>query len=579
MSLSCSFNIKVENITDIIGKDTFKNLTQEECESVITQLMSSYNLTQEALLDNKYKSDIINAIKRGREEASKAALANIETEMQHILKNAPRDSEGNLLAPNGKKSNLTERQYAQVRTKAFKDWFGDWEKGLIVQQDDKSYYRGQYDEPIIDKDGNLRLKGRKDDLYNRVGYSVETGVSATTDMITANEYGETRYQAYISDIEDKYGELDNSWEKEEKINEIIEHGYYLIQFPKNIANQIINEAGEVKIVGDIVIPKGQYIIEHITDEGTEVLATSNNNASKIVDKNGEPLVVYHGGSNTKVFDTSGNTPGGAGIKKGIKGTYFTTSKQNAQFYENIYEFNISEIWSAYIDDMREQGASEEEIKALYEEQENEKPTTRAFFLNIKNPVETYYYGNNKDGYTEKSSTTDKSDGQHIKIEDRDYEEYVAINPNQIKSATDNSGIFSTTNDDIYDTIEASVNQNSSEVTAPTEIKEVKDKEDTITNNNKIVMDPNAGLNAAKTKDRRKQNKNNKNSNNKVNPRPTRLIPSRLTWGVWEGFTNKEGKPIDVQQSIKELSKFYTKEEWNQLSDEIMEKELICKGIY
>ena len=48
-------------------------------------------------------------------------------EMQDILDKAPRDSEGNLLAPNGKKSNLTERQYAQVRTKAFKDWFGDWE--------------------------------------------------------------------------------------------------------------------------------------------------------------------------------------------------------------------------------------------------------------------------------------------------------------------------------------------------------------------------------------------------------------------------------------------------------------------
>ena len=127
MSLNCSFNIKTEDITNIIGKDTFKNLTQEECESTITQLMSSYGLTQEDLLDNKYKSDIIAAIKRGREEAIKAALANIETEMQHILKNAPRDSEGNLLAPNGKKSNLTERQYAQVRTKAFKDWFGDWE--------------------------------------------------------------------------------------------------------------------------------------------------------------------------------------------------------------------------------------------------------------------------------------------------------------------------------------------------------------------------------------------------------------------------------------------------------------------
>ena len=68
MSLNCSFNIKTEDITNIIGKDTFKNLTQEECESTITQLMSSYGLTQEDLLDNKYKSDIIAAIKRGREE-------------------------------------------------------------------------------------------------------------------------------------------------------------------------------------------------------------------------------------------------------------------------------------------------------------------------------------------------------------------------------------------------------------------------------------------------------------------------------------------------------------------------------
>lgn len=31
------------------------------------------------------------------------------------------------LAPNGKPSNLTPEQYKLVRTKAFKDWFGDWE--------------------------------------------------------------------------------------------------------------------------------------------------------------------------------------------------------------------------------------------------------------------------------------------------------------------------------------------------------------------------------------------------------------------------------------------------------------------
>lgn len=58
---------------------------------------------------------------------AKARQEEYSKEMQDILANAKRDSEGNLLAPNGKKSNLTERQYAQVKTKAFKDWFGDWE--------------------------------------------------------------------------------------------------------------------------------------------------------------------------------------------------------------------------------------------------------------------------------------------------------------------------------------------------------------------------------------------------------------------------------------------------------------------
>lgn len=58
---------------------------------------------------------------------AKARQEEYSKEMQDILDKAPRDSEGNLLAPNGKKSNLTERQYAQVRTKEFKDWFGDWE--------------------------------------------------------------------------------------------------------------------------------------------------------------------------------------------------------------------------------------------------------------------------------------------------------------------------------------------------------------------------------------------------------------------------------------------------------------------
>lgn len=39
-----------------------------------------------------------------------------------------RDASGNLLAPNGNKSNLSPTQWRIVRTEAFKNWFGDWEK-------------------------------------------------------------------------------------------------------------------------------------------------------------------------------------------------------------------------------------------------------------------------------------------------------------------------------------------------------------------------------------------------------------------------------------------------------------------
>ena len=47
-----------------------------------------------------------------------------------------KDKEGNLLAPNGKKSNLLEKEWKMTRTSSFKEWFGDWEK---------KYENGDYD--------------------------------------------------------------------------------------------------------------------------------------------------------------------------------------------------------------------------------------------------------------------------------------------------------------------------------------------------------------------------------------------------------------------------------------------------
>jgi hypothetical protein len=59
-----------------------------------------------------------------QDEVKKQQVLN--TEMEKIKENAI--SQGIFMkAPNGKPTNLTENQWLQVRTQAFKDWFGDWE--------------------------------------------------------------------------------------------------------------------------------------------------------------------------------------------------------------------------------------------------------------------------------------------------------------------------------------------------------------------------------------------------------------------------------------------------------------------
>ncbi len=77
-------------------------------------------------------------------------------EEQDILNRAPRNAKGQLLAPNGNISNLTEKQYVQVRTKAFKNWFGDWEN----DQENASKVVDENGEPLV------VYHNRKSELYD-----------------------------------------------------------------------------------------------------------------------------------------------------------------------------------------------------------------------------------------------------------------------------------------------------------------------------------------------------------------------------------------------------------------------------
>ena len=96
--------------------------------------------------------EVIRISKRHKWSNTPAKQNILSEEEQRILKSAPRNSKGQLLAPNGKVSNLTEKQYAQVRTKAFKEWFGDWEN----DPDNASKVVDENGEPLVVYHGTSR---------------------------------------------------------------------------------------------------------------------------------------------------------------------------------------------------------------------------------------------------------------------------------------------------------------------------------------------------------------------------------------------------------------------------------------
>ena len=93
-----------------INKGKFKNAVPKRVH--VSRRMTTRQQLDEALneFDSIYSDDP--AVQRECEEIKAKAIAN-GTFMK---------------APNGKQSKLDERQWLHVRTKAFKEWFGDWER-------------------------------------------------------------------------------------------------------------------------------------------------------------------------------------------------------------------------------------------------------------------------------------------------------------------------------------------------------------------------------------------------------------------------------------------------------------------
>ncbi len=148
------------------------------------------------------------------------------------------------------------------------------------------------------------------------------------------------------------------------------------------------------------------------------------NASKIVDENGEPLVVYHG-TGSDFFEFKHGKAVGSGDKFGYLG-------------EAFYATNDEDVAQTYGD------------------------RVIPIFLNLKNPYvvndpaftsphSAGSFAKSLNVSTDKVSDLLKSqgyDGVIAKDEDMDYVEYAVYNSTQIKSATENVGTYNKDNPDI-----------------------------------------------------------------------------------------------------------------------------------
>jgi hypothetical protein len=138
--------------------------------------------------------------------------------------------------------------------------------------------------------------------------------------------------------------------------------------------------------------------------------------SKVVDENGEPLVVYHGtGADIAAFDAQNPRMRNGKLGKGI---YLTPSTQKANFFAKLRE---------------KDGA----------------PNVMPLYASLKNPLEIYGENNRPVSGMDRGTLQENGyDGVILYDEAGAMQEIVAFSPAQIKSATGNIGTYDPENADI-----------------------------------------------------------------------------------------------------------------------------------
>lgn len=366
-------------------------------------------------------------------------------------------------APNGKPSNLDESQWMQVRTQAFKKWFGDWEKAARIEKlrSSKSVeitgeeYKGRYElnresaqKYILD---NLRGEYAINDTGERVKISKKGAKKVTShsqgseahmqsivaipEMIGNSIFIEERpaykdnaqydsYRYYVTGL--KIGGEDYT----ARITIGVKNGefyydHYLTDIEKG---NLIEVAQSFKPTEDAPNPS------YADNKDNVLFSLLQTNSSKVVDENGEPLVVYHG-TTSKGFTKFDKEKIGNRYSFDERGFFFISKKSIADDYANS-EFDkdkVGEVIPVFIN-------SKQPLIV------NDKWLRGQEMWGVFDNEDVIGFWDVYQSFVLDTVDEEKSDG--VFIDDGANKMVVAFEPNQIKSATVNVGTFSLKTDDI-----------------------------------------------------------------------------------------------------------------------------------
>lgn len=389
-------------------------------------------------------------------------------EERELIANAKADG-SYMKAPNGKSTKLTEHQWVQVRTKAFKEWFGDWEKAARIEKLRKSKAVKITGEEIVPSDDLKQYKknaleyGKKlrgEYTNEDTGESIAlTGGNSRGGIreILQHDYKDTEHLqsiAAIPQIIEKSIFIDDIPNEDvEKYSGVKSFRYYVCGLKIGNNDYTVKAVVAVQNNGDRYydhklsrIEKGKLlsIIPTIQKAGIEnnlppsigkdkrLFSILQTNSSKVLDENGEPMVVYHG-TNTE-FTAFDRKKAGAGNDAGMRGKGFYLSP-NKRTSENYGQRIISAFVSLKNPFIPFSFSSSKEIAEYLGVEED----TFRFEPNSEFKVYPAFSG------LITSALKDKGYDGVLYLH---RQEIVAFRPDQIKSATENNGEFDAGNDDI-----------------------------------------------------------------------------------------------------------------------------------